>query len=75
MARAAERGKLGLERSHLRPVDELAMRQHPRDRFVDRAAEPAALGGHIDKRDRPLVQAGMLIHEEIQTRSFNAAEC
>ena len=67
MARAAERGKLGLERAHLRPVDELAMRQNARDRVVDRAAKPAALRGHVDEGDRPLVQAGMLIYEEIQT--------
>ena len=37
--------------------------------------ETAALGGHVDKGNRPLIEAGMLIHEEIQTRSFNAAEC
>ena len=62
MPRAAECGKLGLERAHLGAVDELAMRQHAGDRVVDGAAETAALRGDVDERDRPLVKAGVLIH-------------
>ena len=54
-----------LERAHLRSLDELAMRQHARNRVVDGAAEPAALRGDIDERDRPLVEAGMLIHDQV----------
>ena len=68
MARAAEGGQFGLQRAHLRALDELAMREHARNRLVDGAAEAAALGGDIDERDRSLVQAGVLIHEDILTR-------
>ena len=60
--RAAERRKLGLERPHLRPLDELAMREHAGNRIVDGAAEAAALRGDVDERDRPLVEAGVLVH-------------
>ena len=67
MARAAERRKFGLERAHLRSVDELAMREHAGDRVVDGAAEPAALRGDVDERDRPLVEAGMLIHHRFRS--------
>jgi hypothetical protein len=62
VARAAERRKLGLERTHLGAEDELAMRQHARDCVIDGAAETAALRGNVDERDRPLVQASVLIH-------------
>jgi hypothetical protein len=41
------------------------MRQHPRHRVVDGAAEAAALRRNVDEWDRPLVQAGVLIHDEI----------
>ena len=51
-----------LERAHFRAEDELAMRQHARDRVIDGAAEAAALRGDVDERDRPLVEAGVLIH-------------
>ena len=55
MASAAERRKLGFERAHLGSEDELAMRQYARDGIIDGAAEPAALRGNVDERDRPLV--------------------
>ena len=61
--RAAERRKLGLERAHFGSLDELAMRQHARDRVVDGAAEAAALGGDVDERDRLLFKASVLIHD------------
>ena len=64
MTRAAEGGKLALERTHLGAKDELATRQNARDRFIDNTAEPAALRGHIDERNRPFVHTGMLIHGE-----------
>ena len=64
MACAAECREFGLERPHLRSLDELTMRKHPGNRIVDRAAEPAALRGNVDERDRPLVEAGMLVHEK-----------
>ena len=65
MARAAERRKLRFQRAHLRSVNELAVREYARDRIIDGAAEAAALRGDIDERDRPLVEAGMLIHHKI----------
>ena len=61
MAGAAERRKLGLKRAHFGAEDKLAMGQHARDRVIDGAAEVAALRGDIDERDRPLVEAGVLI--------------
>ena len=51
MLGAAELGELGLERAHFRAEDELAMAEHPRDRGIDGAAEPAALRGNVDERD------------------------
>ena len=68
MARAAERRELAFQRAHFRSEDELAMRQHARHRIIDGAAEAAALRGNVDERDRPLVEAGMLIHGAIFTR-------
>ena len=65
VAGAAERRELGLEGAHLGAEDKLAMRQHPRHGVIDGAAEPAALGGDVDERDRPLVQASVLIHREV----------
>jgi hypothetical protein len=70
MARAAESGELALERSHLGTEDELTMRQYARDGILDSAAEPAALRGNIDERDRPFVDSGELIHGAIFTRIF-----
>ena len=40
------------------------MLKYPGNCVVDGAAEPAALRGNINERDRPLVEAGMLIHEK-----------
>ena len=65
MARAAKGRELALERAHLGAENELALREHARDRVVNGAAEPAALRADIDERYRPLVQAGMLIHGAI----------
>ena len=52
VARAAECRQFGLERTHFRALDELAMRQDARDGVIDGAAEAAALGGDVDERDR-----------------------
>jgi hypothetical protein len=51
------------------------MRQNARDRIVDGAAEAAALRGDVDKWDRPLIEAGMLIHRQVffSSRSFSLA--
>ena len=65
VARAAERRKLGFEGAHFRSLDELAMRQHASDRIVDGAAKTPALRRNVDERDRPLVEAGMLIHVKV----------
>ena len=73
--RAAECREFGLQRPHLGSLDELAMCQHPGNRIVDGAAEPAALRGDVNERDRPLVEAGMLIHENIRTRFGSIAAC
>ena len=62
VARAAERREVGFDRVHLGPEDELAMAEHARDRIVDRAAEPAALGGNVNERDWTVVHADLLIH-------------
>ena len=64
MARAAKGREFSLERPHLRSMDELTMRKHTGNCIVDGAAEPAALRGNVDERDRPLVEAGMLVHEK-----------
>ena len=42
--------------------------KYARDCVVDGAAEPAALRGNVDERDRPLVHTGVLIHDAIFTR-------
>jgi hypothetical protein len=45
------------------------MRQHAGHGFVDGMAESAALRRNVDERDRPLVEAGVLIHAAILPRS------
>jgi len=59
MTCAAERRELGFERAHFRPENELAMVQNPPDRGVYGRTEPAALRGHVNKRDRRI---GAQIH-------------
>ncbi len=49
MARAAECGELGLERAHFGTEHELTMREHARDRRIDRGAQPAPLGRDVDE--------------------------
>ena len=71
VARAAECRQLGLERAHLRSLDELAMREHARDGVVDGAAETAALGGDVDERDRLVFKAGVL-NSSTQSCSIHA---
>ena len=51
VAGAAELGERRFERPHLGTENELAVLEHARDRGVDPAAEPAALGGNVDERD------------------------
>ena len=60
MLGAAVSGKRGLERGHFRAIDELAVRQHARDRLLHRRAEPAALGGDVDERN--VFGAQLLVH-------------
>jgi hypothetical protein len=48
---AAECGQIGFQASDLGTVDELAMRQHPRNRIVDTFAETATLFDDITKRN------------------------
>ena len=60
MTRAAEFREFGLERSHFRTENELAVTEHARDRDIDSVAEPAALRGHIDERNHGW--GGALIH-------------
>ena len=62
VARAAERGELGLERGNFRAHHEPAMREHPRDRVIDAAAEPAALGGDVDEGNRRVLDSRVLVH-------------
>ncbi len=66
MTRAAKCRELGLQRAHFRPVDELTMRQYAGDRLIDGAAKAAALSGNVDKRNWPLVETGMRVHNWIQ---------
>ena len=61
--RPAECRQLGLERTHFRTLDELAMRKDARDGVVDGAAEAAPLGGDVDERDRLVLKARVLIHD------------
>ena len=60
VARAAEGGELGLDRAHFGTEDELTMRQHARDRRIDRAAQPPPLGTDINERNG--WQSGTQIH-------------
>ena len=69
MARATVGRKLSLKHVHFGALDELAMRQHARDRIVDSAAETAALRCHIDERNRPFFNSRVLIH----VRPWNAS--
>ncbi len=62
MARAAEGGQLGLERTHLRAEDELAVLEDARNRLVDRPSQTSPLRGDVDERDRCGFGAGALIH-------------
>jgi hypothetical protein len=62
MTRPAERSKLGFERAHLRPEDELAMAKHARDRVVDRSPQSPPLRGNVDEWDRRGIEAGTFIH-------------
>ena len=64
---AAERREIGFDRVHLGAQDELAMAEHARDRIVDRAAKPPALGGNVNERDWTGVHADLLIHMECTT--------
>ena len=57
MARAGECGKLGLQRAHLRPLNELAMGEHASNGIVDRTSTAAALRRHVDEGNRRLVKA------------------
>jgi hypothetical protein len=57
MPRAAEGRKIGFELRDFRTHDELAMREHLRDRIVDAFAETAALRGDVDERNRSLRRA------------------
>ncbi|MGH6981505.1 MAG: hypothetical protein ACREFC_09895, partial [Stellaceae bacterium] len=66
VSRAAKCRELRLQRSHFRSIDELTMRQHAAHRLIDCAAKAAALGGNVDKRNGPLVEAGMRVHNWIQ---------
>jgi hypothetical protein len=61
---AAKRRKLGLKLRHFRTVDELAMREHPSDRIIDRFAEPPALRADIDERHG--IWTKMLVHGALQ---------
>ncbi len=63
MPDAGESGKRCFEFAHLGTLDELTMRQDASHRVIDRAAETAALGHDIDKGDRLLFHADMLIHD------------
>ena len=64
MLGAAEGRERGLELRHFRAVDELAMREHARDRLIDRFAEPAALRGDVDEGNGFGTQ--MLVHGALQ---------
>ena len=65
MPRPAECRQLGLERTHFRTLDELAMRKDARNGVVDGAAEAAPLGGDVDERDRLVFKARVLIHDTV----------
>src|ERR1700687_4850504 len=71
MAGAAEIGKVGLQRAHLRSDDERASDELAIDRAVDLAAEPTPLRGHVDERDRRGIGTGVLVH--VVTRSGGSA--
>jgi hypothetical protein len=64
MLGAAEGGKLRLELRHFRAVDELAVREHAGNRFIDCLAEPLALRADIDEGNRLCTQ--MLVHGALQ---------
>jgi len=51
MFRAAEGRKVRLQSRNFRPVDELAMRQHARDRIIDALAATVTLLDDVDERD------------------------
>ena len=52
MPGAAVGGQRGLERLDLGTQDELAVRNHPRDGFVDRRLQSPSLCDEVDERDR-----------------------
>jgi len=64
---AAERGKVGLDRAHLRAHDELAVGKDARNRVIDRASQPAPLRRNVNERNRRKIGAGVLIHRAIES--------
>jgi hypothetical protein len=73
MAGATELGERGFEGAHLGAEDELAMRQHAADRFVDRRPQASALGRHVDERNRR--QLGVLVHRTAKTVAISRQPC
>ena len=54
--------ELFFEGRHFRPHHELAMGGYPRNRLVNFGAQPAALRGKIDKRNRRGIDSGVFVH-------------